>query len=146
MGSISCTKGSYTILFSNNKQILSNIRENNDLVVMDFIDKGNSSSYCLPVFVHLWRAHNREKAFQNLHIVQRDKILSTYLVKCATLYPLLLNQILGLPSRCLITPPPPPLCSSSLYSSASSATSAVSLEPNKSTPACSHHGIPTCAP
>ena len=96
----------------------------------------SSSYYYYRMFsVSQWHAHIRVLVFQTLHIVQRDTRLCPYLINYAMLYPLLLPQPRSLPFK-------PLRYSSITFSSISAAVVAISLDPDRSIPACSHRLIP----
>ena len=78
--------------------------------------------------------------FHTLHRGQRDTIIYTYLINCATLY------LLPLPHLRESSVLTPLIYSSSPSSSASAASAAVSHAPVRSIPTCYRHCIPTCAP
>ena len=104
------------------------------------LTKLNSYSSYRPVSMYQWHAHSRAVVFHTLHRGQRYARICPYLVYCATLYPLPLPQ---LQESSVLTPliyytrPP---------SSAFAAAVTISIYPVRSSPACSHHHIPTCAP
>ena len=99
-----------------------------------------NSSYYRPVSVSRWLAHSRLVLFHTLHRGQRDTIIYTYLINCATLY------LLPLPHLRESSVLTPLIYSSSPSSSASAASAAVSHSPVRSITTCCRHCIPTCAP
>ena len=99
-----------------------------------------SSSYSSyrPVSVSWWYAHSRAVVFHTLYRGQRDTRLCPYLVSTATLYYLPLYQ----PKSLTIFP-----CHFYIPSpSASAVVGFVYLDFFSSSPACSHHRIPTPDP
>ena len=103
-----------------------------------------NSSYSRPISVSWWILHIRLVLFHTLHRGQRDTIICTYLINCATLY---LLPFPHLRESSVLTPL---IYSSSPSYSASAAASAaasvVSYAPVRSITTCSRHCIPTCAP
>ena len=113
---------------------------NKKTVVGNKEQKLTSSSSSWLVSVSWWRAHSRVVVFHTLHRGKRDTRLCPNLVYWSTLYPLLLPQLRE--SSFLI----PLFYSSSPSLSVFAAAVAVSRAPSRSSPACSHHRIPTYAP
>ena len=101
---------------------------------------GNSSSSSLLVAMSRWRADSRAVVFKTMYRGQRDTRLCPYLINCANLYPLAFPQLLE--SSFLI-----PILYYSIPSlSDPASTSALSLAPYSSIPACSCHRTPNRYP